>query len=273
MYRNFLYILEDANRRGVATPSTAFCSPAPGRCLQILRNDSQPSPSGMFLTFDGILSSNSTSKVNPYERHSSRNLISQGNATQLIKGSGEGKEGGKRQWRFFKSVVSTSNSFRDRTKTRSSSPPISRSSSPRRGGPVETSTLHSRPEGSKNFAHDVIEPVPPYRSLSFKFSLEWIDRDNNPAVREGRLGPPKLPLPAQLFLQRGSSQAEIQDNTPRKPEGAAIGPSKYAGRALAEWALLITECQNFFETRKAEGVPSYHLVETPTLGVGPFRKI
>ena len=62
-------------------------------------------------------------------------------------------------------------------------------------------------------------------------------------------------------------------NGPLKLEGPAVGPGKYAGRALSEWSLLIVECQNFFERRRAEGVPTHQVVETPTLGVEPFRKL
>ena len=59
---------------------------------------------------------------------------------------------------------------------------------------------------------------------------------------------------------------------PIKPEDYAVTPSKYCGRALAEWAILVAECQTFYERRKAEGVPNIKSVETPTLGVESFRK-
>jgi hypothetical protein len=55
----------------------------------------------------------------------------------------------------------------------------------------------------------------------------------------------------------------------KQPIGAE---AKYAGRALAEWALVVKECNNFVERRKAEGVPSLKLMEVPTLGVESFRK-
>ncbi|OAX82627.1 hypothetical protein ACJ72_03020 [Emergomyces africanus] len=48
--------------------------------------------------------------------------------------------------------------------------------------------------------------------------------------------------------------------------------SKYAGRALAEWALVVCECDNFFARRRDEGVPSDDAVEIPILGVEGFRK-
>lgn len=57
-----------------------------------------------------------------------------------------------------------------------------------------------------------------------------------------------------------------------EPVGAEIARAKYAGRALAEWTLLIMECNNFVERRRGEGVPSLKLTECPTLGVDAFRK-
>ncbi|KAG5296691.1 DUF1765 domain containing protein [Histoplasma ohiense] len=51
-----------------------------------------------------------------------------------------------------------------------------------------------------------------------------------------------------------------------------LTPSKYAGRALAEWAMVVCECDNFFARRRDEGVPSDDAVEIPILGVESFRK-
>jgi len=111
---------------------------------------------------------------------------------------------------------------------------------------------------------------PSYRSLSFKFSLEWVNRDGALSGTGRLLHPPRLPPLAHMAQE--SHQIKGPDYGPIKPEGAANGPSRYAGRALAEWALLVIECKNFHERRKAEGVPTFHMVETPTLGAEPFRK-
>jgi hypothetical protein len=48
--------------------------------------------------------------------------------------------------------------------------------------------------------------------------------------------------------------------------------AKYAGRALAEWGVVVGECNNFVERRRAEGVPGLRWVEVPTLGVEGFRR-
>ncbi|KAJ5748423.1 uncharacterized protein N7511_010119 [Penicillium nucicola] len=57
-----------------------------------------------------------------------------------------------------------------------------------------------------------------------------------------------------------------------QPTHDHLVPSKYAGRALAEWAHIVSECDSFFARRRDEGVPTDRVVETPTLGVESFRK-
>ena len=227
-------------------------------------------PGGSFLTFDAILSSNSTTKASASERHNPQELASPSSASQPRKGAEDttkSQEGGKKRWNLFKSIIPSS-SPKERPKTNSSKTTLTASqiSSPPHNGSAEGAV-------SKTAMNGTAAPATSYRTLSFRISLEWIDQDvNNAAGRDRRIYPPKLPFPAELTLQPRQPDY-VQDNSPLEPLGAMAGPSKYAGRALAEWAILITECQNFFERRKAEGVPSYLLVETPTLGVDPFRKV
>lgn len=227
-------------------------------------------PGGSFLTFDAILSSASGAKANPYEKHSAQELVSSDGSSQLRRSADDTakpQDGGKKRWNPFKSIIPSS-SPKDRPKTSSEKTTLAASQSSSLPGqePAEGSA-------SKTAMNGKVGPATSFRTLSFKISLEWIDHDiNNPAGRDRRLYPPKLPLPAQLSLQSHRSEG-VRDDSPLEPLGVMTGPSKYAGRALAEWAIVITECQNFFERRKAEGVPSYQLVETPTLGVDPFRKV
>ena len=227
-------------------------------------------PGGSLLTFDAILSSASTTKASAYERHNAQEIATASNASQPRKDAedtNKSQDGGKKRWSLFKSLV-PSGSPKDRSKTSlaQTAPAVSPSPLPPPPGTADGSA-------SKTAMNGTARPAPSYRTLSFKISLEWIDQDINiTAGRDRRLYPPKLPFPAQLYLQSHQSE-DIHDNSPLEPIGVTAGPSKYAGRALAEWAILITECQSFFERRKAEGVPSYQLVETPTLGVDPFRKV
>ena len=283
-WRHFLYLKENAERHALAAPSTAACSPAPGRRLYIVRDDVQPAPSGMFLSFDGILSTTTTSKANPCERHSSRDPFSHKDTNQLANGTQDPDrsfDGGKKRWNLLKSIIPSSNTPKDRSKRNSEELKMRLNSTlpspaPRRDELGERSKIDQvqarlgQPSAPVDRA---AEPILHYRSLSFKFSLEYIDPENNPAGRERILYPPKLPLPARTLLEKISPLNDDQENGPLKLEGPAFGPGKYAGRALSEWSLLIVECQNFFERRRAEGVPTQQVVETPTLGVDPFRKL
>lgn len=59
------------------------------------------------------------------------------------------------------------------------------------------------------------------------------------------------------------------------PKAAAydkLVTSKYVGRALAEWALIVSEHDSFFARRRDEGVPCDRLVETPMLSVENIKK-
>ena len=151
-------------------------------------------------------------------------------------------------------------------------------------------------------------PATPHQVFCFRFSLEWLDRMQWPS-KNRRLFTPCLPKPSQLLLQAqrspaGSAQPESEsvsrptstslDGHSRDvlaskiesfdqtviwdsmeisaPSNLHLVSSKYAGRALAEWAHVVAECDNFFERRRDEGVPSDKMVETPTLGVETFRK-
>jgi hypothetical protein len=56
------------------------------------------------------------------------------------------------------------------------------------------------------------------------------------------------------------------------PTATKSQAAKYAGRALAEWAQIVKECNNFVERRRSEGVPGLKAMEVPMLGVEGFRK-
>lgn len=280
----YLYNKQLADAQNLALPSSAPCSPAPSRCLLIIRDDVQPAPNGMLLSFEGILSSSSAVRSNPYEKHSSRDPSSQRTPSDLeppapLRNSTPAV--GKKRWGLLRNMLPFSSSATDRTATHShdsisnipgGTAESRESSSDQKDEKGDGSNVSSqnRPQAVENSQKKDRPSPSPHRSLSFKFSLEWTDKDAGPAGRERKLYAPNLPLPAQLSLQTQPNDSRVFQ--PRKPEGAAIGPSKYAGRALAEWALLVLECQNFFDRRKAEGVPMYQMVETPTLGVEPFRK-
>ena len=273
----FLHIQDRARRLRLATPSTAPCTPAPNRNLLIVRDDIHIASSGMFLSFEGVLSTTATSESTPYGIHGPRKLLPEVSGLRpedVPRGVLRRQPPTRRRWGLLKSIMPSS-----------ASPEIRRDLSPESSygkwpdssiqnsmkiwplsSPASTSTKavsDTKESGSRS-------TVRTHQALSFRFSLEWMEKDDNGASRDRRLHPPQLPLPARLTHRQASLMSS--DHTPRQPEGVAVGPSKYAGRALAEWADLNTECQNFFKRRKAEGISSHSWVETPMLSVDPFRK-
>lgn len=87
-------------------------------------------------------------------------------------------------------------------------------------------------------------------------------------------------LPTQPLQEDHAEPVQLDPSDPSDPTASpkplssfdSLVASKYAGRALAEWAQIVTECDSFFSRRRDEGVPCDKLVETPTLGVESFRK-
>ena len=110
-----------------------------------------------------------------------------------------------------------------------------------------------------------------HRNFSFKFSLDF--HPNVKAPGQIRLFPPRLPKPAQEFLQSRCAKANgAQHMQAIEPKDLSRERARYTGRALAEWMMVVGECQSFFERRKNEGVPENRFVETPTLGVEVFKR-
>lgn len=60
---------------------------------------------------------------------------------------------------------------------------------------------------------------------------------------------------------------------PVKPTGFYTKNAVYCGRALAEWSLVVFECNNFVDRRREEGVLGLSEVEVPVLGMEGFRKL
>jgi hypothetical protein len=61
--------------------------------------------------------------------------------------------------------------------------------------------------------------------------------------------------------------------TPVKPTGLYASNAVYTGRSLAEWAVVVNECNSFVDRRRDEGVLGLSDVEVPILGVEGFRKL
>ena len=249
-------------------PSSTPSNPAPGRRLLIIRDDSVPAPGGVFLSFDGIVPA-STSEPTAYQRYTSLSNINSTipSPTALKKLPDRPASPPKKRWTLLRGMNPFSSSPAS-PKSNKSGPDTAITPKPAVPSSLDSSPPQalahmSRSESSSETTTSA------HISHSFKFSLEWVDR-NAPPLRDRRLYPPRLPQPAQTFLYTKRPEPTVFE--PVKPIGHPAGTSKYCGRALAEWAILVTECHNFYERRKLEGVPGIKFMETPTLGIESFRK-
>ncbi|KAH9437645.1 hypothetical protein MCOR27_001742 [Pyricularia oryzae] len=57
-----------------------------------------------------------------------------------------------------------------------------------------------------------------------------------------------------------------------EPTGTQKTTSRYAGRALAEWSLVVSECNSFVDRRRGEGVLGLRDVEVPILAAEGLRR-
>lgn len=163
-------------------------------------------------------------------------------------------------------------------RSRESSSPASREASPQASPSMSPRTSINQPRpgtpgrnvnsGSLRTSQEQQEPVKPgFKEAYFKFSLEQVDKHRGAMPKDFHRLPPRLPHQYQTLLdERPASRPTDDQSTTTEPS------SRYAGMALAEWHLVVNECQNFFERRKREGVPSNKLVETPTLGVESLKR-
>ena len=260
IWGSFLTLQDNALNSGSLRISTAPCSPAPSRRLLIIRNDSQPSPGSMFLTFDSILSPSSSTVATAYERHSSLNNVTSADSRE----SRTSPSMGKKSWLLLKNIMPFAVSAIDPSKDITP-----QGAQKAKSGNAGTQSKTNDPASSKK-ANSSASAA--FRAHSFKFSLEWINSEKSPFGKERQVYPPRLPLTSSKHLE--PSDLTASDLMPLEPKGAAAGvQGKYAGRALAEWDLLIDEFQDFFKRRIAEGVPNHSFVETPTLGVETFRRL
>jgi hypothetical protein len=260
VWSHYLWLREEAEHRHALLPSTQACNPAPGRRFLIIRNDNPVvNNGGPFISFDGFVQS-------PNRRLSSANAVPEPEVRPISAQSEDSdfgeEEPAKGRWSLLRSFIGAP---KQSPKSKSANSVRTEASKPSTASPSST----AEPASTTKVPTEAPRPRPTHRSFSFRFSLEWVDKRFG-TYQQMRLSPPRLPLPAQVHLQtKGINITAVQ---PSKPTGAAATSSRYAGRALAEWTFISHECQNFFDRRKNEGVPSNRLVETPTLAVEAFRR-
>ena len=295
IWSHYLYLREKAETSSQLVPCTMPSNPAPHRRLFIVRTDSQVGPASNFFSFDGLVSQNPASPPSPQSpsnrRDSTFNLLAESGMrtfSSLTSRSESDLENPNRsKWTFFKSLMASPKS---RSRSRSPSSVSSNKSKdvkhPPHSATLETSSRHIPTPSSSdansmkpsstimanvNSQKHVADSSTTHQSFCFKFSLEWLSKAS-PSPQPMRLYPPRLPMHTQLFLQQHSVDANAPLQFRKlEPKGDAWVNSRYAGRALAEWALVVGECQAFVERRRSEGVPLAK-VEVPTLGVETFRR-
>lgn len=251
VWAHYQYLSAEADMRDLVQPSTAPCSPAPSRCLVIIRTDTQSlaTPSA-FSSFDKFLSQGLLNQPNAYQKSSSvMNSLPDPDTPQ--------PNGTKKRWSLFKNML-----------------PFGTPGNDRPGEVTPPQTPDDRRSVQANGQMVSRPATPPHQAFSFKFSLEWSDARQNTAPKQRKLVGPTIPFQAQNALDEhrsASGDLKAREVKPLKPVGLATETSRYSGRALSEWAQVLVECRNFCVRRKQEGVPQDTLVETPTMGVETFR--
>ncbi|KAI5925431.1 hypothetical protein F4810DRAFT_79405 [Camillea tinctor] len=116
-------------------------------------------------------------------------------------------------------------------------------------------------ENAKNANSSEVPSSPPRISMSFD------QREIFTPTSPGDDGSDDLPLLGP------TSPGQDSIITPVEPKGFFASNVKYTGRALAEWSLVVAECNSFVDRRREEGVLGLNDVEVPALGVEGFRKL
>ncbi|KAF1812821.1 hypothetical protein P152DRAFT_473359 [Eremomyces bilateralis CBS 781.70] len=76
--------------------------------------------------------------------------------------------------------------------------------------------------------------------------------------------PPRLPLPAHLYLKDLNMLSDPESLAAEAPRGCAAEYEKFIGRALMEWYHCVEECNGFMRKRTQDGVPE-RLIVPPLL--------
>ncbi|GAB7362028.1 hypothetical protein MBLNU230_g2062t1 [Neophaeotheca triangularis] len=272
----YLWLRREADNTEGVPPPTNPCNPAPGRRLLIIKTDKTLVPQASFFSFDGAITSpSSPTTTRPPKKRDP--MLSPEPQAEPEPDNERGIRG------FIRSFIGSG--ARSKSRSRSQGPAEARAQAESEAVPhMPTSrpslTRSATADGSipRERASAATQPAKPqqsqHRPSSFKFSLDTYPVSKVPPPPM-RLLPPRLPLAAQQFLQANSDMEGADAASFMRavePKGASRTHARYCGRALAEWNVVVGECQAFFDRRKNEGAPDNKAVETPTLGVEAFRR-
>ncbi|KAM0330069.1 hypothetical protein ACHAQA_004240 [Verticillium albo-atrum] len=132
-----------------------------------------------------------------------------------------------------------------------------------------------RPTASPRCVSDESAPQLSF-SASFTQSLsEPLDRSEVEAATAAGSGSERFSVGGGSENDNGGDDAPLADSLtqPAKPVGFYASSAIYTGRSLAEWSVIVAECNGFIDRRRDEGVLGLSEVEVPTLGVEGFRRI
>lgn len=111
-------------------------------------------------------------------------------------------------------------------------------------------------------------------SSSGRPSLQGYRRNSSPVgTNNGGGGSEWAAAPEEDDFDRERERERVVVQ-PVEPKGHdALLRAKYTGRALAEWSLVVNECNSFIDRRRDEGIYGLKDVEVPTLGVEGMRRV
>lgn len=139
---------------------------------------------------------------------------------------------------------------------------------PMAGRPAPTRAVSGSPfPGLVDSAKNAGEPETPTSPTSPSIMMDGRGRVSIDQINFTELHEDDVPLRNAAGLSKENLVNPIE------PTGSFASSVKYAGRALAEWSLVVTECNSFVERRREEGVLGLQDVEVPVLGVEGFRKM
>ncbi|KAL2854418.1 hypothetical protein BJY01DRAFT_38049 [Aspergillus pseudoustus] len=286
--------------RGLGAPlSSAPCTPAPGRRIIIIRCDNPMSPSNLFISFDTVVPPRGSSQVSNSNPH--KTIAPLDTPTPP-----------RKRWNILKAVFGSSrsteelspNSSSDESETTVSDGPVTGEKITNgKWRPSDAPPELCRPRTAHQpytfrFSLEWMErqqwpsknkrlytpclPVASQLHLQLRRStLKADDCDTNSDDPTESEADEENEKRGDKASETGIATNKINEESskePSKQKGLSpaandkLASSKYAGRALAEWAQIVSECDSFFSRRRDEGVPCDRMVETPTLGVDGFRK-
>ncbi|OLN81121.1 UPF0592 membrane protein C7D4.03c [Colletotrichum chlorophyti] len=133
---------------------------------------------------------------------------------------------------------------------------------------AEKSSASSFSSGSSTASSPVESKTdePQQQPLSPPPSLQQMQQQQQPQQQQQQ----QNQLPQKSLSRRSGPEPLTQ---PLRPVGMYTKRAVYTGRALAEWSMVVAECNGFVDRRREEGVLGLSEVEVPLLTVEGFRKI